>query len=344
MNTTWNRLVIVATALLFLTSISLVSAADWWDTSWHYRTPLNISSAGLERESWPIEFQINFTNEFLALGDNVLFDTNSVRVIEYDSSGNILYEINSAFEYDITFDSEFNAVGDVIFILNGTTLASTTRNFYIYFDSMNDQKVSPAYSSSLNYNWDGSEFDFGNSMLDLTVDSYRIDGTSGLYYARRIDSGKTIFDTPNTERSTEYIQYSNGATLYGFDFEGNSTLEFDSEVKIVIIQIGDEVLWGTKTSTGEGRMTKQYTIYDDSPWIKIKQTYENIGGTGVTRSSSGIHALAIDANRAYGLENLIGPSIDPHSWKSATKTSSALGVGVINIINAFYMLLIKNFY
>ena len=330
MNTMFKRFVLVVTFILF-SSFSLVSASDWWDSSWHYRVELNVSASGLERTDWPVEFPINFTSEFLSLEDSDGLDSDSIRVIEYDSSGNVLYELNSAFEPFSDFDSVTNARGNVVFVLNGTTLSSETRYFYIYFDNVNSSKSAPSYSSSLNYDWDGDEFTFGNSVLNLTVDSYRIDGTSGLYFARRIDSGKTIFNTPDTERTTEYMQYNNGATLYGFDFDGNATLTFDSEVKMVISQAGSEVLWGTKTLTNFGNMEKKYTIYAGTPWIKVEQIYENINTTSVTRSSSGINALAIDAQRAFGLENLIGPSIDPYSWKSATKTSTALGVGIINI-------------
>ena len=90
--------------------------AEWWNISWHYRTRLEIQSTQYERVDWPVEQRMNFS-DLLPSGN---FDVNSVRVFEY-SSGHAIYEVPSQFEPDDGFDANGNAVGTLVFMLNGTS-------------------------------------------------------------------------------------------------------------------------------------------------------------------------------------------------------------------------------
>jgi uncharacterized membrane protein len=320
--------------LMVFFSLNFVCAAqdEWWDTGWHERFIIEVNASDYTRTNWTVEVFVNFTEELSFVGSSGIFDSNSVRVIEYNSTGSVLFELPSQFEHLAGYDADGNAVGNVVFVLNGTTSENSVRNFYVYFDTLNYTKSVGNYSSELNYVWDGEKFFINNSVLELKVGTLLGENTSGLYYAKRLDVDKAIFDESLSEKSVEYIQYYNGSSEFGFDFANNASLILNGSVKMVVSQVGDEVLWNTGTATGIGRMFKEYTIYRDSPWIKIKQTFQNLAGVSVDRSSNGLTALALDVERALGIvDSFDSDTTDPFSWSSGYRVSTATGLGVINI-------------
>ncbi|MHA2120794.1 MAG: hypothetical protein ACW990_06270 [Promethearchaeota archaeon] len=109
--------------------------SEWWNKSWEFRIPLEIQADGNQQDA-PVELYINFTEYFedLNVADPIL-NTISIRIIEYLSSSNY-YEVESQFDpYSRSYDSGTNAIGDLIWILNGTTINNQIRNFYIYFNN-----------------------------------------------------------------------------------------------------------------------------------------------------------------------------------------------------------------
>ena len=304
------------------------ATGEWWNSSWRYRVGVEVDMGGLSRVNWPVEVLVDFRSELDSLGDSSALDLDSVRVIEYNSSGYVVSELKSDFE--VVSGEE----GYVVFILNGTTAGSDARDFLIYFDSVDNGKAIPGYSSLVSYNFDGSEFSVDNGLIDIRVDTSRGEGTSGIYYAERVDFSKVIFNVVAGERTAEYLRYYNGTNYFGADLDGDATLEFDGSVKKVVYQEGNEVNWGTVSPTGN-EIWRRYVIYDGSPWIFMEHGFRNLGGVAVSRSSDGVGVPSYDVDRVFGLDNLIGPGgagSDPWSWKSATKTVGAFGVGVINVL------------
>jgi hypothetical protein len=111
---------------------------DWWNNSWNFRVPVSIEAVGSQQEA-PVELYINFTEyyEDLDIQDSVL-NASTIRVIEYLSSSNY-YEVESQFDpYSRSYDSQTNAAGDLIWILNGTTPNGQIRDFFIYFNNGTD--------------------------------------------------------------------------------------------------------------------------------------------------------------------------------------------------------------
>jgi hypothetical protein len=108
---------------------------DWWNKSWEFRVPVEIKAIGNQQDA-PVEFFINFTAFFEDLNvGNPELNVSSIRVIEYASSSTY-YEIESQFDpYSRSYDSQTNAIGDIIWILNGTTSNNQIRDFYIYFNN-----------------------------------------------------------------------------------------------------------------------------------------------------------------------------------------------------------------
>ena len=115
----------------------------WWNVSWDFRIPISISSTDDQVDA-PVELFINFTEYLNDIGvTNPWLDNKSIRVIEYESSSNY-WEVACEFEpYIRIYNDESNAVGDVIWILNGSTSVGTTRDFFIYFNNGSVSKVFP---------------------------------------------------------------------------------------------------------------------------------------------------------------------------------------------------------
>ncbi len=121
---------------------------DWWNNSWNFRVPVSIEAVGSQQEA-PVELYINFTEYFddLDIQDSVL-NISTIRVIEYFSSSSY-YEVESQFDpYLNSYDSQTNAAGDLIWILNGTTPNGQIRDFFIYFNNGTDFKITdPNYDT-----------------------------------------------------------------------------------------------------------------------------------------------------------------------------------------------------
>ena len=303
------------------------ATGEWWNSSWRYRVGVEVDLNGYDRVDWPVEVLIDFRSELDSLGDSAAFDVDSVRVVEYNSSGYILGEVKSDFEVE---DGER---GHVVFILNGSSGGSSVRDFLIYFESVDNGKSSAGYGSLVDYDFSGGDVFLDNGIIDIRIDTARGEGAGGIYYAERLDSSKVIFDVGTSERPAEYLRFYNGSDYFGVDLDGNASLDFNGSVKKVVLQSGDEVLWGTSSSSGN-EIFRRYTMYDGSPWIYMEHVFSNGQGFDVSRESDGVGVPSFDVERAFGIDNLIGPGgagSDPFSWKSVTKSAGAFGVGVINV-------------
>ncbi|MBD3254923.1 MAG: hypothetical protein GF383_07505, partial [Candidatus Lokiarchaeota archaeon] len=130
---------------------------SWWNVSWSFRIPVSISSDN-DQENAPVELLVNFTDYLNDLSvDNPWLDKYSIRVIEYESSSEF-WEIDCEFEpYERIYDNETNAVGDVVWILNGTTTQGNTRDFFIYFNNGSISEVPTDYYTNLRVWHEGFE-------------------------------------------------------------------------------------------------------------------------------------------------------------------------------------------
>lgn len=121
---------------------------EWWNKSWRLRIPVGLTAVGNQQDA-PVELFVNFTEFFNDLNvQNPVLDVFSIRVIEYTSISNY-FEVESQFDpYPRSYNNESNAIGDVIWILNGTTSHGATRDYFIYFNNgsvlgVNDPNYDP---------------------------------------------------------------------------------------------------------------------------------------------------------------------------------------------------------
>ncbi|NOQ37847.1 hypothetical protein GQ472_03070 [archaeon] len=312
-------------------SVQVTAASDsyWFNTSWHFRTNFTINNSNYDRDFWPVELDMNFTDLISQENKSGTFDNESIRVYEHNSTGYVLFEHPFQFDNATGFDASANAAGTLTFLLNGTTTANQVRYIYVYFDIVeNGAKTPVSYSTNLDYYWDGEEVHVNNSIYRLKIDTLRGENTSGIY---DIWETNIIVITPSTDSKTkEYTQFSNGTDDFSFDFRNNASFSA-GPVKLVVEQIGNETLWNNPDSlTGFGLMKKRYIFYENSSWIKIEQNFTNIGASSVTRNSTSAGAFSFNELSIYGGPTIFGNMTNPFSWYGMAYPAAS-GVGLINI-------------
>lgn len=183
-------------------SVGGSDVAVWWNASWHYRTYYAIYSGDRYRIDVPIQISMNFTAILETEGVQASFDENSVRVIEYNLAGEILHEAPSQFDKVANYHVNFNAVGSVAWIMEGTTLAGTTRNYYVYFDTVENGLKDPPNYAGVSVEASGNYVSLQNQKIRATI-RYKMNGTyiSELYLDRNVDG---IFDPAEEMIGSEY--------------------------------------------------------------------------------------------------------------------------------------------
>ncbi len=115
---------------------------NWWNNSWNYRFEITAPAGQYNRSNYPVELAINFTDK-LDNGSCIgcVFDNRSIRVIEYDSAGDVISfnstqdDVPYGFAQRTDYNNQSNAAGYLTWFMNGTTLNGTTRWYYVYFDA-----------------------------------------------------------------------------------------------------------------------------------------------------------------------------------------------------------------
>jgi len=332
-----KRIVVVGMLVFFVIIFSGRSPTppEWNNASWHYRVQLDINSSFYERDNWPVEHTINFTKLIDEMNESGTFDNESIRVLEYSSSGYYLHEINSQFDEDDNYDASTNAIGTLSFLMNGSTNVNSVRTFFVYFDvTENGAKAETNYQSFLNYSRNGDEFSVNNSRFEWYVDTKRSDNTSGIYRVSG-KTGVTIFNLGTSFRPGEYVEFFNGTDNITYYMENNITLLDSGPIRVKVKLEGVEIAMGNANiTTNLSRVEKIYTFYANSSWIKIEQNITNMNNTLITKNSTEAGALAFDAKRAYGAfysdDFIFTNESAPGSWSMAFAAFGS-SVGIVHV-------------
>ena len=303
---------------------------EWYNISWQYRQRIEINTSAVNVTNWPIEMQINFTD----LLPGGTFDNSSIRLIEYNLTGKVLHEVPVQFDKDDGYDNATNAYGELIFIMNSTTLPNSKRVFYVYFDTIEDgPKPLNSYSTNLSYSWSGQEARINTSRIEVRIDTNRGENTSGIYYVAEKTGGVPVIITADGERTAEYTEFWNGTANTTFDLNGNASF-VTGPVRITMIQTGQEVAFGGQ-KTWQGSIIKKYYFYNRAgpqgrgSFIKISTEF--IPNGTVNRSSTGV--LALDLQRTFLSQDMNAPSnssADPYSWVFTSDSGGSIA-GIINV-------------
>ncbi len=163
-----------------------------------FRLPVTINAAGFERIEKPVEVSVNFTQLLNSLVQAGTIDENSIHVSETDSTRKIIIDssVPSQFDKDTGYNPTNKASGTVVFIMEGTTLSSTNRYYYIYFDIIGGSSL-PVITTSQVALTDG--------IIDQGQTSYKIDITDSSFFFQKEAGG---FSSWNDKSGNDWIGWS----------------------------------------------------------------------------------------------------------------------------------------
>ena len=156
----------------------------WWNKDWHYRTLIQLGAGSVDRQDPIIRIKEDFSLLLEQAGVSDAFDTNSVRVVEYDAAG-------KASEIPAQFDcvQGEKARGEAVWIIPGKMKAGEKKNFCIYFDTVKNPKT--PVKPEIKYSTDNGvllvETGKGGARLEFSLD--------GSARGPRLES--VIFDNEN---------------------------------------------------------------------------------------------------------------------------------------------------
>lgn len=304
----------------------------WFNASWHYRIKITVNSGNYDRIEWPVKININFTELLNNKTEEGIFNENSLRLFEYDVSGNLLYAVPFQFIRGNNYNNVSNAYGLLIFQLNGSTSANQNRYYYIYFDIVeNGEKEKLVFNTDLNYGIEGNKFNITNNKMIWKIDTQRAENTSGIYYVEEINNN-IILNAGTNEKTAEYIEIQNNNQTYGFNLSNNFTFVENGPVRIRVVQEGYETYWNQPNNlTNKTKIIKEYIFYSNLKWIEISIKLINIANESVNRSGINASFIALDVKRTLDPSYVeVHNTTDPGSWAFAREFGGTWGVGIAN--------------
>ncbi len=257
---------------------SFLTNVPWWNLTWAYRVQVKYTiPSNLNVTDKTVVVTINFTS-LVPVG---AFDNNSVRVIEYSASKQIIQECVSQFEPAVGYNKISNATGNVVWVLNGTT-ANTVRYFYIYFDLEGTGKVAPNYNSGLSI-----RRNIANPNLDYTIENnrIRISMCMGLPPSPSTTYNDHIYEVydKTTGRDLQRGDTRWGWVVYSITYGGWTPTIANLLTDMEIVHQGPARvvvrMWGVQTNTG-GRAYRyevEYEINHLDNTVRMTHYIINIG-------------------------------------------------------------------
>lgn len=121
-----------AAGVLAATILLLVAAAPS-RAAQRYAFPVEVSAGQTSRVDLPVDAPVDLTAFLAGLGGAL--DPQALQVVEVDSTGAVL-DAAVPFQFDaaVGFDPAANATGNLVFVVNDTTPAFSTRRYRVLFD------------------------------------------------------------------------------------------------------------------------------------------------------------------------------------------------------------------
>jgi hypothetical protein len=146
-----------------------------------YKLPITVHTGKYPRINKPVELEINFSEEFNKVGEQLPFDFSSIRLVEVDAEGKMLKDqVIFQFEKGENFDSLNNASGKLTFLLEGRTEAEQSRQFYVLFGPEGKYYAAPVFLKQVV---------FDDYIQHAGSASYRLVTPSGTYFYHKKGSG-----------------------------------------------------------------------------------------------------------------------------------------------------------
>lgn len=191
-----------------LAPIDNKAATEWWNSGWSYRVAFEVDSGNFVRTNKPVSININLTTALNEINKSGNVDTDSFRVIEVGSNGQIVNpDVPFQFDKISNFNSSTNATGELIWMLQNETQKTTKRNFHLYFDfvekSIPSANITPIVKTT-------------DNVTHKDYSSIKIETTNGEYYYHKTGGG---FSTLIDKDSKDWISWNKSTGANG-DFRG----------------------------------------------------------------------------------------------------------------------------
>ncbi|HEY7090884.1 MAG TPA: Calx-beta domain-containing protein [Tepidisphaeraceae bacterium] len=156
--------------------------SGWFDSSRHFRAPINVDVGSFARTDAPVDHAINFTSVLNALGKGGSLVDNSIRVVEVSADGHTMLDGSVPFQFnkDSDFNASSNASGDLVLLMGGNTAANAVRHFQVYFDTTGSF-AAPNFTSLVTTTSTG--------ITDEGFDSIRIANQTATFYYQKATGG-----------------------------------------------------------------------------------------------------------------------------------------------------------
>lgn len=175
-------ILVVVVGWVIVPAISVTQAqTEWIFTDRQFRVSVTVDVGNYTREDKVAEYAINFTELLDEVEQRGAFAPDSLRVVETSTEGtSINNEVVFQFDRDSDYDAENQASGTLLFLLEGTTVADTTRYFDVYFDLTGASYTLPSFTSMV------AVSDVSNYRGQ---DSFRITTADATYYYHKRGAG-----------------------------------------------------------------------------------------------------------------------------------------------------------
>ncbi len=189
-------------------TISSSVSAPWWNNAWKFRLSVVTEAAGYERKDKPIEFDVNFTEIFNALGESGSLSSDSIRVVETEENGILKNDsVPFQFDKDASYNAATSAKGILVFIANGITPANGVRYYKVYFDMVGQPFVPLTVAPQITLEGDTTV------VTDEAMAAYKVIMPGSTYYFQKnaggfsslVDAGGN--DWINYNKSTQDTAY-----------------------------------------------------------------------------------------------------------------------------------------
>ncbi|NLT52227.1 MAG: T9SS type A sorting domain-containing protein [Ignavibacteria bacterium] len=180
---------------------------DWFGLSRNYKLSITVQSGGTTFYNKPVEQSINFTSFLIGEGETSAFSLKSLKLVEVDAEENLVDSvITFQFDVDDNYDSLTNAVGKLVFIMEGTTAVSSERYFHLYYDVVGKSYTAPIRPALVEL--------ADSTVVDEGQVSYQIEGQNAVYYYQKEGAAfSSILD-------------NNGNDWVGYQSTGNLNLQY----------------------------------------------------------------------------------------------------------------------
>lgn len=191
------------------------AAEGWWDANFDYRVLITLGGNGYDRTDKPAEVAINFTTLLNAAGQTAAFDPDSIRVVEINSTGQVMDgAVPFQFDRALDYNSKSKAVGELVFLMRGTTPAAGERFYHVYFDVIGKNFTTPVFTDYV-------------ILVDKDAQGKPIEDPDN----KRSDAYKITTVVPSTLLTTTYYYDLEGGGFSGLeDNESNDWISYRRNV------------------------------------------------------------------------------------------------------------------